>query len=334
VRIGDTDLWVGLAELPKASRTEYRILVDGDQWLTDPANPATQWSGLTGENSLLVMPGFTVTDDGLARRAAPAGALSDDQSITSEVLGYAVNYRVYTPPGYAALDSLPVVYLLDGNDFADERMGAMVIVLDNVIGTGRVRPVLAVFIDSRDPNDPGINRREDEFLARPEEHARFIADELVPAIDARYRTDRQPESRAIVGVSYGGASAMYIAATRSDVFRDLAGMSPSLWVLSSPQYLTDPLKAAGSQLMGAAITEAAACGEDTGYACPRMPLRVFLTAGIPDWDVGDLSGFVAGMKDQGYPVQLHQVREGHSWAQRRGLSDEMLEYFFAPGAGS
>lgn len=328
IRLGSTDLWSALIEVPPASRLEYKIVLNGDEWIVDPANPDTEVSGLTGENSVLTLPGFTVTDESLPQAGAAAGSLTPDLTLDSRALGYEVNYRVYTPSGYAGLDHLPVLYVLDGNDFVDERMGALASILDNLITDGRIRPLLAVFIDSREPGDPQHNRREDEFLVRPEEHARFVADELVPAIDGAYRTDPRPEARGIVGVSYGGLSAIYIACVRSDVFHDLAALSPSMWVLEAPQYLPDPLQIAGSQEMVAPVNAAAECGEGTGFPCPRLPLRVFLSAGVPAWDVGEFDPLVEVLEEQGYPVEFRSVSEGHTWSHWRGVSDEMLVFFF------
>jgi enterochelin esterase-like enzyme len=133
----------------------------------------------------------------------------------------------------------------------------------------------------------------------------------------------------ITGVSYGGLSAYFIAALRSDVFHNLAAFSPSLWVLDSPQYLTNPEHAEGSKQMLPAVNgEATACGGDTGFKCPRLPIKIFLTVGLEGWDVGDFGDLVSMMKQQDYPVEFHQVREGHTWDHWRGLSDEMLNYFF------
>ncbi len=164
VRIGQTDLWVGLHELPAASRAEYNIVLNGEDWIADPANPHTAFSGLTGENSVVTMPGFTVTDESQRRSDVTPGLLTGGLSIASEYLGYTVNYWVYTPAGYENLKQLPALYLLDGNDFVDERMGALTNVLDNLIADGRIQPVLAVFVDAREPGNPQRNRREDEML--------------------------------------------------------------------------------------------------------------------------------------------------------------------------
>jgi len=328
VRIGQTDLWFAFLELPEASRAEYKIVLNGKDWLVDPVNSNTTFNGMTGVNNVVALPGFTVTDESQKRSGVTPGTVIGGLSIASQYLGYTVNYWVYTPVGYENLKQLPVLYVLDGNDFIDERMGAPPNVLDNLIAGGRIRPVLAVFVDARDPNNLQFNRREDEFLVHPVEHARFIAEELVPAIDRAYRTDPRPEARVIMGVSYGGLSAIFIAAAQSNVFHNVAAFSPSLWVLDSPQYLTDSKQMEGSRLMLPPVQTATQCGGDTGFACPRFPMKVFLTVGLAGWDVGDFSSLAATLEQQGYPVEFHQVREGHTWDHWRGLSDEMLIYFF------
>ena len=328
-RVGQTDLWIAYTEFPEASRAEYKIVLNGEDWVVDPANPNTAFSGLNGANNVVTLPGFSVSDESKKRAEVTPGALTGDLTLNSQALGYAVNYRVYMPAGYEGLARLPVIYVLDGNDFGDERMGALPNVLDNLIADGRIAPALAVFIDSREPGNPQRNRREDEFLVRPVEHARFVAGELVPVVDGAYRTDPRPDARVIMGVSYGGLSAYYLAASQSAVFHNLAAFSPSLWVLDSPQYVTDQKQLEGSRQMLPAVSgPAIACGGDTGYTCPRLPVKIFLSAGLATWDVGDFRNLAETLDQQGYPLEFHQVREGHTWDNWRGLTDEMLLYFF------
>jgi S-formylglutathione hydrolase FrmB len=53
-------------------------------------------------------------------------------------------------------------------------------------------------------------------------YQQYLADELVPFIDAHFRTEAEPGRRAVVGRSSGGYGAWMAAARRPDVFR-LAG---------------------------------------------------------------------------------------------------------------
>ncbi len=327
-RVGATDLWMTQLPMPAASRVEYQIAIDDQPPAVDLANPITQTAGLTGTNSVLVMPGFSVSDEGQRRAGVPAGSVDGPFSIISQCLGYVVNYWVYTPAGYEHEAGLPALYLLDGQAFLRDGEGALPVVLDNVIAQGRIPPALAVFVDEREPGNPDHNRREEEFLGRPVEHARFLADELVPAVDRAYRTDPRPGARVIAGVSYGGLSAAFIAITRSDTFQNLAAFSPSLWALDHPDSQPNAQQSAGVRLMQPAIWGVTRCGGAGAEPCARLPLKVFMTAGIPEWDVGDLSPVAGNLLRQGYPVSFQQPREAHTWSQWRGLSDEMLAFFF------
>lgn len=324
-RLGQTDLWMAYAEFPEASRVEYKIYLN-EELVVDPVNSNTTFSGMTGVNNVLALPGFTVTDESETRDDIQHGTLTDGFSIESRSLGYTVNYWVYTPAGYEDLANLPAIYLMDGNDFIDERMGALPNILDNMIADGRIEPVLVVFIDQRDPENPDFNRREEEFLVHPVEHANFIADELVPAIDHQYHTNPSPDARLIAGVSYGGLSSVYVAALRTDRFHHLAAYSPSLWVLSSPQYLANQEQRDGSAVMLPTIDTITQCGEDTGIAC--LPIDMFLSAGLPNWDVGSFDATVRDLRSKGYQIEFYSVQEGHTWDHWRGTSDEMLMYFF------
>jgi enterochelin esterase family protein len=77
-----------------------------------------------------------------------------------------------------------------------------------------------------------------------------------------------------------------------------------------------------------AVNTVTECGPETNFPCPRLPLKIFLSSGIPSWDVGDISGTLSDLHRTSYPVEFHQVQEGHTWDNWRGLSDEMLIYFF------
>jgi enterochelin esterase family protein len=178
----------------------------------------------SGPVSELRMPDYVPPEITIPRDDIQHGTLGDDITVFSDSLGYHVNYRVYTPFGYEDMQNLPVIYVTDGQDYAHDDLGAMVIVLDNLIADGAIEPVIAVFIDSRDP-ETGKNRREREFTAN-EYHDTFLTTELVPAIDAAYRTSLSPDARAILGSSNGGLHSAYVGLKHSDVFHLIAMQSP------------------------------------------------------------------------------------------------------------
>jgi len=307
-RVGLSDIWVAYETFPSDARLEYRIVVDGQEGVLDPANPLHQWGGF-GPNSVVAMPDYVFPQEVIPRDGVTSGSLSPPIAIDSTRLGYAVNYQVYTPADYEALAGLAVIYVTDAHEYTDPRMGSMPIVLDNLIADGTIEPVLAVFIDPRDP-ETRRNRRESEFLGNPD-YAAFIAEELVPSIDRTYKTDPTPDRRAILGVSYGGVNAAYCGLAYPEVFHLVAMQSPA-FVDNAPSSLQ-------RRHSDGAIYE--------GYeSVDQLPLKVFLSTGYP-WDV-DARTMKGILEDKSYPLMYVEAPEGHSWGQWRSQLDDLLIYFF------
>jgi enterochelin esterase family protein len=300
-RLAESDLWMGRRRFEPDARVEYRIRIDSRRWIQDPLNPLTETRGW-GTNSVVRMPRYVAPEFALPRSGIKHGALSENLLFYSEALGYDVNYRVYTPSGFRRRKNLPVIYVVDGQDFADPSMGAMVNVLDNLIAAGRIRPVMAVFVDPRDPFT-GENRREEEFVRDALDDnplGDFIAGELVPAVDGAFPTEPSPDARAILGFSFGGAFASHMGLAFSDVFHLVGIQSPYIirkWIL------------------------------ETYREADRLPFRAFISHGT--YDGGATSIRLRNiLRDKGYPLLYVQTHEGHSFGNVRSLLDDVLVYFF------
>ncbi len=320
-QVPGSELWYLGVPLPPDARVLYELLVDGEPML-DPLNDVTQLS--PGPKSVVAMPGFRVSDETTRRDGVTPGTLSDPVLIESEAMGYTISYHVYLPAGYDGLADLPVLYVTDGSDFSHPDMGGMPAALDNLIEAGRIPPALAVFVDAWSP-DRAENRREIEFVERPADYARFLTTELVPVIDAAYRTSPSPDARILVGTSFGGLHAVATAVHQPDVFGTLAMFSPPLHYLGEPDLLEDPVRVAAYQEVAALVAEVESCGPGTGQDCPRV--RLFLGSGLPELgDIGGLDQVAAGWEEAGFEHMFIQVAEGHGWGNWSGLMDEMLEY--------
>lgn len=75
--------------------------------------------------------------------------------------------------------------------------------------------------------DGGYGAEYQKVSGGGEKFRAFIATELVPYIEQRYRAD--PVDRAIVGHSYGGLFATYVLLTQPTLFKRYIVVSPSLW---------------------------------------------------------------------------------------------------------
>ena len=196
IRIGESDVWMREEILPDDARVDYKIVRNGNEWILDPDNSKTQLGGF-GPNSELRMPAYEPSPWVERRDGVEQGAYSRNLSIASDALGYTVTYRVYTPPGYDVnqLSNLPTIYVTDGHEYADDLMGSMRIVLDNLIAEQAIEPIIAVFID---PRVNGENRRNQQYRENPA-FASFVVGELVPRVDSTFRTNPDRLARGYIG---------------------------------------------------------------------------------------------------------------------------------------
>jgi enterochelin esterase family protein len=227
------------------------------------------------------------------------GTLTDNILINSQKLGYSINYKVYTPFNYALHESLPVIYVTDGHEYADSDKGAMLNILDNLIYAGEIRPVMAVFIDPREPGKDASNRRMREYVCN-QQFADFLGDELVPLIDKSYKTHACPDDRVILGTSLGGMNAAWVGAVRINDFHLLG--------INSPAFNTTVIETFGK--------------------LDWFPFRIYMTTGT----LFDTREQALGMKKildaNKVDYEYVEVNEGHSWGNWRALLDDMLRYFF------
>ena len=227
------------------------------------------------------------------------GILSPDIRISSDALGYDLQYRVYVPEGVESAEDLPVLFITDGPSYI--RQGRTTEVLDRLINSAMMAPVIAVFVDSRDPDDLNVSRRNQEFFCN-EDYLRFYTDELIPAIERAYPIGQERESRTILGVSFGGLNAACFGLLGYETFSGIGMHSPA-------NHLVKGLLPTYEQ-------------------APRLPLRIFLSTGSPDDNSVANRKFRNVLKKKGYDMKYVQTNAGHNWDNWRPLVDDALLYFY------
>jgi hypothetical protein len=173
---------------------------------------------------------------------------------------------VYLPPGYDARSNRrwPVVFVLAGftgfgrmllnrsafSPALDQRM-------DRLVASGAARGALLVLPDcmtrfggSQYVNSGATGRYED-----------YIVDELVPFIDARYRTKAEARHRGVLGKSSGGYGALVLGMRHPDVFSAVVSHSGDClfewgYAADFPKALDTLVKAGGVEKFLAAFRAA------------------------------------------------------------------------------
>jgi enterochelin esterase-like enzyme len=129
---------------------------------------------------------------------------------------------VYTPPGYDENTSkrYPVLYLQHGwgeNEYGWGAQGRAAWIMDNLIAENKAKPFIIVMTygmtnDTR-PGAPGGLRN---FDIKPFETV--LVDELIPYVDANFRTLSDQPHRAMAGLSMGGMETKIITLKNLDKF--------------------------------------------------------------------------------------------------------------------
>ncbi|HEX8457033.1 MAG TPA: alpha/beta hydrolase-fold protein [Pyrinomonadaceae bacterium] len=165
-------------------------------------------------------------------KAAPL-VIGETFTIDSKILNETRRINVYLPPGYAESPTarLPVLYMPDGGMAEDFLHVAGLVQVS--VGNATMRPFLLVGIENterrRDMTGP-TESAEDKKIARrvggSGAFRRFIRDELMPQVKARYRTT---DETAIVGESLAGLFVMETFLLEPDLFDTYIAFDPSLW---------------------------------------------------------------------------------------------------------
>ncbi len=187
--------------------------------------------------SLLVLP-VPALAQARFERATHIGQID---SVWSSTLEESRPYLVYTPPSYGDTtvtpQRYPVLYLLDGDAHFHSVSGLIQILGTGVNGTFAVPEMLVVAIPNTDrTRDMTPTHVEVGFDGKPAPGLEssggmpafftFLRTELIPQIDAEYRT---MPYRVFVGHSLGGITTINALYTIPETFNAYVAIDPSLW---------------------------------------------------------------------------------------------------------
>jgi len=298
---GAEGVWeITVALAPGAWR--YNFSVDGVP-VVDPRNPSTSESH---ENtwSLVHVPGADFMDT----KPVPHGAVA---AVTyySTALKRFRRMHVYTPPGYeTSTQRYPVFYLLHGAMDCDDSwwtVGRAGFILDNLIAGGKARPMVVVMPAGHvGPLNftPGAPRPlVDEFVAD------FKGD-VVPYVEKTYRVRTDRGSRAIAGLSMGGAQTLALAIPDLGRYAYVGVFSSGIFGITGRGPVPAP--------PGPGFEEQHAKALDDPVLKKGLKLVWFAT-GKDDFLIETSRATVAMLKKHGFDVVYEESAGAHTWTNWR-----------------
>lgn len=224
--------WLGTTEGPMDEGFHYyNITVDGGKF-NDPG--AVNFFGSTRWESGIEIPAHD--QDFYALKNVPHGHVHQIifPSKSTETSRRAF---VYTPPGYEneLAKRYPVLYLQHGwgeDETAWTNQGRANLIMDNLIADGKIKPFIIVMTYGM-TNEIKFGGLRD-FDIKP--FQTVLLDELIPYVDANFRTLADQKNRAMAGLSMGGMETRTITLNNPNVFSHYALFSGGVY---SPEDLKD-----------------------------------------------------------------------------------------------
>ncbi len=223
---------------------------------------------------------YTLGDDSKRHVGVPQGKLTESRTHKSKIFANTErDFAVYIPVQYDKSNPCRVMVFQDGRAYANFRdqsaLARVTVVLDNLINKKELPPIIAIFIQPGVPLESDGSRVTDrgrisaqrslEYDTLSPKYAEFLEKEMLPRVakDFELNLTRDPEERAICGMSSGGICAFTVAWERPDLFRK---------VLSHIGSFTN---IRGGHVYPALIRKSNPNAK---------PIRVFLQAGLNDLD--------------------------------------------------
>jgi outer membrane protein assembly factor BamB len=307
-KVPGTDLFYLEAQVEPGSRVSYQFIPDFGTPVPDARNPRRVPAGPNEEASSLAMPGWAEPAHLAEPPAGRRGRIETIEFTSTLRPGAKTTLHVYVPAGYdAGRERYPVAYLLD--EGGARAQGLVPQSLDNLM-PDRVAPALVVF---RGRMEWGPARTAPQRLRASVE---ILVDEIVPLIDARFRTVAEPGARAVVGQGTDAVGAIAAAFGERGAFGALGVQS--VFLLDVVENILRPLVRASSD----------------------RPLRLY-----HDWSLYGLAStreardlraanrrFNELLRSKGHEPAGGEAKDGDGWASWRNRTDQLFAALFPPAA--
>lgn len=217
--------WMGTTEGPMDEGFHYyNVNIDGGKF-NDPG--ALNFYGSVRWESGIEIPAHD--QDFYALKNAPHGHVQQ-VLFPSPSTNTSRRAFVYTPPGYQNENNkrYPVLYLQHGwgeDETAWSNQGHANLIMDNLIADGKIQPFIIVMTYGM-TNEVKWGHIK-EFSIEP--FQKVLTDELIPYVDANFRTIAKQSHRAMAGLSMGGMETHTITLNKPDIFAYYALLSGGIY---------------------------------------------------------------------------------------------------------
>lgn len=309
-RVPGTDVWLLRLAVEDGGRFEYKLIVrrgGHESWITDPLNPVRAGDPF-GENSVCRTFGYE-RPAWTRPQGSPAGRI-EPLDVDSTVFGGARQDSVYVPAADAPPGGYPLLVIHDGDDFMT--YADLAVSLDNLIAAGDVPPLVAALVQSRD--------RMAEY-PRGRRHARYVVQEVLPALAGRFPFSERAEDRVLLGASLGAVASLATAFRYPGIFGGL--------VLNSGSFVLDDEKL--RQRPHPVFKRVARLVRALRRAPSLPPTRAFVSTGELEGLADENRALAEFLRAHGVDVLFKSAWDGHHWHNWRDQLRDGLMWVYREG---
>jgi enterochelin esterase-like enzyme len=308
-RLEGTDVWHLTLQLPGKSRVEYKLEVVRNghgEWIQDPLNRSLARDPF-GANSVAHSSGYEVPSWVNHDPTAAKGHV-DEIWIDSNTFGRR-GFGLYIPARFQRSRTYPVLVVHDGHDYM--RYASFTTILDNLIDRLEIADAIVVLTSSPD--------RLREY-ADDERHAKFVTEELVPYVQRLLPITDEPQSRCLMGASFGAVASL------STAYR-YPGFYGRLLLQSGSFAFTD----IGDRNHRGPLFDPIVTMINRYRAEPTVVSeKVFVSVGMYESLIYENRSLVPVLMSTGMDVRYVEARDGHNWENWRDRLRDGLSWLL-PG---
>ena len=169
---------------------------------------------------------YKLGPDSEPQGGVPHGEVIKMPAFTNSAIypGTVRDWWIYVPKQYDASKPACLMVFQDGGGYASSNGQYRVpVVFDDLIAKKEMPVTIGVFINpgnipAAEPGQRARNNRSFEYDSLGDLYAKFLIQEILPVVTAKYNITKEPEGRAIGGASSGGICAFTVAWERPDEF--------------------------------------------------------------------------------------------------------------------
>ena len=325
---GKDGVWSFTTEKLAPELYSYTFNIDGMTGVKDPANVYVNRDIVSFSNIFIVSEKQGDKGDIYRVNEVKHGNLSKVW-YDSPTLKMQRRMTIYTPAGYDKGKNYPVLYLMHGaggDENAWSELGRAAQILDNLIATGKAKPMIVVMPNGNTdcqaaPGEWSRGMYQPSFMGSVNQKPIATMDEsfmdIVKYVESHYKVAKNKKNRAICGLSMGGGHTFATSKRYPDSFNYIGLFSAGLHISGDRTKSFYELLKENTEVQG-----------QLAKLFAGKPALYWIAIGKTDFLYQQNADLRKYFDEKGYPYVYVETEGGHIWRNWRIYLTEFAQLIF------